>query len=112
MGKSAGNDDQLMQRATSTNNLEERAGVNKSYGTNDFDEWVDSLLDKIQFTSVLDICCGTGNQLMKYAKRSNASDLVGVDIAEESLKTADARLKSIGAKSYALKAIAMEDLFE
>lgn len=112
MTRSADNNNQLMQRATSTNNLKERADVNQSYGVNNFDEWVDSVLDKIQFASVLDICCGTGNQLVKYVKRNNNTSLIGVDISEESLQTADARLKSIGAKKYSLKTIAMEHLFE
>jgi methionyl-tRNA formyltransferase/ubiquinone/menaquinone biosynthesis C-methylase UbiE len=112
MKRNTESDTQLMQRATSTNNLKERSDVNQSYGVNNFDEWVDSLLDKIQFASVLDICSGTGNQLLKYAKKNNNASLMGVDISRESLQTADERLKSIGAKRYTLKAIAMEDLFE
>jgi len=102
----------LMQRAISTENLKERVNINHNYGTNNFDIWVDSLLDKIVYTSVLDICCGTGNQLLKYAKRNKTAHIIGVDISNESLITADKRLQSIGASGYKLKSISMEKMFD
>ncbi|MBF0328714.1 MAG: methyltransferase domain-containing protein [Nitrospirae bacterium] len=103
---------ELMHSATSTPNLKQRSEVNKNYGTNDFDGWVDCLINKIQFTSILDICCGTGNQLLKYAANNRNVLLIGVDISQESLQAADSRLRSIGATGYILKKVAMEDMFD
>ena len=111
MSQKASPDRKFMERATSTDNLKDRSNVNATYGTNDFDAWVDSLFDQVTFNSVLDVCCGRGNQLIKYAMRK-ASPLVGVDLSNESLLTADKRLQAIGAKGYRLKAAPMEHLFQ
>ena len=105
-------DSQLMERATSTKNLNERANVNQQYGTGDFAGWIDSLLDRITFSTVLDVCCGTGNQLVKYAARNREAALTGADISEKSLAIADKRLKEQGFDRYRLKAGSMEDLFQ
>lgn len=101
-----------MQRATSTENLKKRSNVNVTFGTNNFDTWVDSLIDKIKFATVLDVCCGTGNQLLKYASRINPLNIVGIDISKKSLQTADKRLQSVGAGGYKLKLVSMEKMFE
>jgi ubiquinone/menaquinone biosynthesis C-methylase UbiE len=105
------NYDEFIERVVSTDNLKERANINLSCGTNDFDAWVVSLIDGVRFSSVLDICCGTGNQLIKYAKKNSEAYIVGVDVAEESLKTAEDRLRSLCAYNYKLKLIAMEEMF-
>jgi ubiquinone/menaquinone biosynthesis C-methylase UbiE len=100
----------LMQRATCSSNLEQRSNANQSYGTNDFDAWVDALLGRIPFDSVLDVCCGTGNQLVQYARLNGEADIVGVDVSEASLKSAADRMAGT-ARSCRLKAGAMEEMF-
>jgi len=102
---------QLMERATSSSNLKERSNANQSYGTNDFDGWVDALLNQIPFASVLDVCCGTGNQLVKYARLNPQADLVGVDISQASLHTAAERSAAAGARQVRVQASAMEEMF-
>ncbi len=106
------NDPRLMERATSTDNLKERANINLKYGSGDFEGWVDSLLGRVEFESVLDVCCGTGNQLVTYAKLNRNAALTGVDVSQKSLQTADERLKELGATAYRLKAVGMEELFD
>ena len=112
MKSQPGNDSQLMQRATISKNLKERADANRSYGTNDFEAWVDSLLNRVEFSTVLDVCCGTGNQLVKYAARNRNATIIGVDLSPASINTAEKRLKALGATAYKLKAVDMEELFD
>lgn len=102
---------QFIKRVVNTVNLKERANINQNYGTNNFDDWVISLINKVRFSSVLDVCCGTGNQLIKYATKNNKAYIVGVDVAEDSLKIADERLKSASVSNYRLKHLAMEEMF-
>lgn len=103
---------QFMQRAISTDSLNARACVNQKYGAGDFDGWVDSLLGAVKFESVMDVCCGTGNQMVKYAKLNRKALLTGVDISRDSLHVADERLKQLGATEYRLKSIGMEEAFD
>jgi len=100
-----------MRRAVCSNNLKERSNINSVYGTNDFDTWVNDLIDGIEFNSVLDICCGTGNQLVKYAVKNEKAKIVGVDLSRESLQVADKRLQAQGTAGFKLNAISMEDMF-
>jgi len=100
----------LSLRAINSDNLKSRVNANQSYGTCNFDGWVDSLIAPLTFSKVLDVCCGTGNQLIKYTSRPN-TDVIGIDISTDSLQTADTRLKSIGANRYRLMALTMEEMF-
>lgn len=101
---------EFSQRVTNSDNLNSRANANQNYGTNNFDMWVDSLIEPINFTRVLDVCCGTGNQLLKFASRPN-TNVIGIDISKNSLKTAETRLKAIGANRFRLIALTMEEMF-
>ncbi|WP_378950615.1 class I SAM-dependent methyltransferase [Pelosinus sp. sgz500959] len=87
------NDDKiLMERAISSANLESRSGINNKYALNDFNGFIGDILNNINFKSVLDICCGTGNQIMHYIERPNTEEIVGVDISAESLMVARKRI--------------------
>lgn len=106
------NDKKLMERAIKSGNLQERANGNKKYGSSDFSGWTREQIDKLQFQTVLDICCGTGNQLALYAERAEVTDMVGVDLSKESLQMASERLKDLGFKgNVKLLDCPMEEMF-
>lgn len=102
----------LMKKAVSSKNLTERAEGNALYAAKDFNGWARSLIDSITFSSVLDICCGTGNQLAIYAGMPRVDLIAGVDISEQAIATARGRIaKAAQGKKMILKACAMEEMF-
>jgi len=103
----------LMEKAVSSRNLTGRVDSNRQYARGDFDQWVRSLLDGLDFTSVLDVCCGTGNQLVLFAARPEVSRIVGVDVSKEGLNAAKERLNTAQeGRRVNLKAIGMEKMFQ
>lgn len=105
-------DDKVLSRAVSTRGVHSRSEVNKQFGSSNFDRWVADILQGVSFTSVLDFCCGTGNQLVLYAQRAGLRELVGVDTSEESLKVAQQRLsESPLATPATLIGARMEEVF-
>lgn len=105
-------DEILMKRATSSTNLKSRSGINEKYAVNDFNGFIRDILNSIKFKSVLDICCGTGNQIMHYIERRNTEYIVGVDISSESLTTARQRIKgNIKEDNVRLICTSMEEMF-
>ena len=102
----------MSDRSINSEFLTVRAEGNKRYGKADFEGWVRSLLDSLHFSRVLDLCCGTGNQLVLYAQRPNIEQLTGVDIAERSLIQARARLDGMGVGTLAkLECVAIDEAF-
>jgi len=102
----------MSERAVDSDCLTVRAEGNRRYGSADFEGWVMSLLGTLSFARVLDLCCGTGNQLVLYARRAKIVQLIGVDIAERSLARARARLDGMGAGSRAvLECVALDEAF-
>lgn len=87
------NDEILMKRATSSVNLKRRSSINDKYAVNNFDGFITDILNNIKFKSALDICCGTGNQIMHYIEIPHIQEVVGIDISSESLNTARERIK-------------------
>jgi len=103
----------IFEKAASITNLIERANCNRRYASNDFDAWINSLFEGLDFSSVLDVCCGSGNQLVLYGKRPRVSLIAGVDISKEAVKTAYERLKKFRMRRrLVLKITKMEDMFE
>lgn len=103
----------LMQKATNSDSLIERSSVNKKYGSADFDGWCKNIIENISIKNVLDVCCGTGNQLAIYSSLASVKQLVGVDVSKESLKVTEKRLHDItGEKEVYLKCISMEEMFK
>lgn len=102
---------ELMRRAVRSENLIQRSSANQQYGQNDFAGWVRQIIDGLEFAKVLDMCCGTGNQLIHYAARPEVSLLVGIDLSAESLQIAKRRLAKTGTRSaIKLIQIGMEDI--
>lgn len=102
-----------MDAAVSSDNLSGRAAANKEFGGADFDGWMTSLVAGLDCTRVLDLCCGTGNQLLLYAERPECSSIVGVDLSAQSLDTAASRLKDSGySGSLDFNNTKMENVFD
>lgn len=103
---------QLMKKATSIKDLINRSDSNRAYAKNDFNLWVNNLLDEMSFSSALDVCCGNGNQLVLYVTKPEVTRIVGVDVSEQALEAARKRFKSMGLSTdIVLKATKMEDMF-
>ena len=103
---------QLMEKAVNPDNLANRAGANRMFAKNDFNKWVEGTLGKLSPASVLDVCCGTGNQLVLYAARPAIDRLVGVDVSREALDAARARLDNTATQArISLIDIRMEEMF-
>jgi ubiquinone/menaquinone biosynthesis C-methylase UbiE len=106
-------DARLMDAAVSSSNLSGRVAANKAFAGADFDGWMHALVAELNCNQVLDLCCGTGNQLLLYAGRPECSRIVGVDLSVDSLDTAARRLEEAGyAGSLDLTNTGMEQVFE
>jgi len=105
-------DSNLMASVTKSQNLQQRAMENKRFGTADFSGWVDSLLSSVTYKSVLDVCCGTGNQLVLFAAKEDIDRICGVDLSAESLEIARERMAGQGVgKRTSLFQVGMEEMF-
>ena len=103
---------ELLKRAVSSAGLDSRSSANQRFAQNDFTSWTRNLIGGLGFTSVLDVCCGTGNQLVLYAERPRVKKIVGVDASRESLDKAKERLADkVESGPVILKALKMEDMF-
>lgn len=90
---------QLSGAATNTGNLQERDAANKAFGSANFDTWIKSIYSRLWYGTVLDLCCGTGNQLVLFAENKSLTRLVGIDLSKESLAVAEARLAAMTASA-------------
>jgi ubiquinone/menaquinone biosynthesis C-methylase UbiE len=86
------NNEEVYIDAVKSNFLQNRSSGNKQFAALDFDEWVGSVIDEMSFSNVLDICCGTGNQLILYSKKSKNAKIKGIDLSSDSLLIAEERL--------------------
>lgn len=101
-----------MAAAVASGNLVGRAEANKRFGMADFDGWLKGIVDGLAFSTALDLCCGTGNQLVLYAARPGVRRLVGADLSRESLDAARDRVNATGfGGELVLEAVAMEEAF-
>ena len=98
MGQSENSLRGLRQKATDRDSLETRSDANRAFGTADFDAWIRAITDRLRFESVLDLGCGTGNQLVIYAARPDIRRIVGIDMSAESLEVAADRLRRLGVR--------------
>src|SRR3989338_7613707 len=93
---------EFAKRAISSKNLMSRVSSNQAYAKKDFNLWVSALLNKLYFSSVLDVCCGTGNQLVFYASKPETTYIAGIDILKEALDIARERMSKTRAYSYTI----------
>ncbi len=88
----ASKQNKIMQKATDTSSLQDRIDTNKRLSENDFDAWTSKLLTSRNYATVLDLCCGTGNQILKYLELPSVKKITGVDVSGESLAIARNRV--------------------
>ena len=86
--------DRVRDRSTIAAGTSARSAANRRFGDADFDGWVRGWLDALPAGVVLDLCCGTGNQLVLYASRPECLRMIGVDLSPEALAIAGERLES------------------
>lgn len=99
--------------STSTAKLVTRRDTNTQYGQNDFQGWVGSLIDRLDFRRALDVCCGTGDQLVVLGRRTGLELLAGVDAASNSIAIAEDRLRQLKLSAQiVLRNCRMEEMFE
>lgn len=71
------------------------------------------MLSRLAFASVLDLCCGTGNQLLEFASRPGVKHIAGVDLSAEALGAAKSRLSKIRSSAeIILECAAIDEAFE
>lgn len=103
----------LDQAAVSSTNLSGRIDANTRYAGADFDGWVRGLINTLPGRHVLDMCCGTGNQMIIHAARPECETLVGVDRSTDSLATARQRVGETGFRgTLDLLDVPMDGAFE
>jgi ubiquinone/menaquinone biosynthesis C-methylase UbiE len=106
-------EDNVYKKAKDTKKLESRSDINTKYGEFDFSVWTKNLIRNLAVNNVLDVCCGTGNQLVLYARIPEVKMLFGVDISKEALKKAEERLKPLLPKDrFILIQSPMEEMFK
>lgn len=84
--------DTFEEAAVSSSNLSGRIDANKRFAGADFEAWMRGLVADLDTTRVLDICCGTGNQLVLYAGKPDCAHLAGLDMSSDSLDAARQRI--------------------
>lgn len=102
----------FLEKVTKTSNLQNRVDANLKYAGEDFWKWMSGLTSGLRFQSVLDVCCGTGNQLVLYAKNPSVTRIIGVDVSASSLAVASGRLNLFAqTKQIDLVPVGMEEMF-
>jgi ubiquinone/menaquinone biosynthesis C-methylase UbiE len=105
--------DDIYKKAKNTEKVESRSDINIKYGEFDFSAWTKDLIKDLAVNNVLDVCCGTGNQLVLYASIPKVKMLFGVDISKEALKKAEERLRPLLPKNkFILIQSSMEEMFK
>jgi len=67
--------------------LQKRLDTHKKYSKHDLTSWVTNIIDLKYGESLLDIGCGSGHLLKKFAEQFNLSMFVGLDKSKEAIKT-------------------------
>jgi ubiquinone/menaquinone biosynthesis C-methylase UbiE len=98
-------------RAVDSQRLSNRSDSNRAYSTSNFDGWLSEIFQSLRFRSVLDMCCGTGNQLVLYRNSSEVETIVGTDISDQSLATARERLGELEPRCRLVRA-EMDEVLE
>jgi len=74
--------------------LENRLKTNIRYGTNDIRPWIIDLLKPVMNEKILDVGCGSGEQVIPFAKETkNKSEIIGIDLSQKLLDLASKEAK-------------------
>jgi|SRR3990167_1699295 len=72
--------------ARSSQALKKRLDVNQKYSTKDLNQWIFGLFSLKADAKVLDLCCGRGDQTLRFAKQCPRGVVYALDVAKESLE--------------------------
>src|SRR5215469_16107898 len=99
-------DPDFREATISSTCLAGRLDSNAKYSTRDLNQWILSFVRPTKDERLLDLCCGTGKQLIEYTRL--AGEVHGLDASAESLEIARTALKNV--ESVALHHGKLEDL--
>jgi len=74
-----------MSLNTDSEKLVNRIEANKKYQKYDLGNWISTQVNFSEGEKLLDIGCGTGEQLLKYAQNQPNSEIIGIDASKKSL---------------------------
>lgn len=74
-----------MSSFTDSKKLQTRINAHKDYSKYDINDWILKQVDLKNGETLLDIGCGTGEQILKFAKLCPQSELCGIDVTLESI---------------------------
>ncbi len=84
--------------------LENRLKINRCYGTKDIRPWIIDLLKPTINEKILDVGCGSGEQVIPFAKETkNKSEIIGIDVSKKLLNLAKKEAEEKGVKIKLLR---------
>jgi len=93
-----------------TNAIGSRADINARRGKYDLEKWMIKLLPPMEGFSILDLGCGTGKQVFRFAALvSDGGRILSIDISKDSVDIVNQRAKAEGLKSVEAQQISFDD---
>ena len=84
--------------------LENRLKINRCYGSKDIRPWIIDLLKPSINEKILDVGCGSGEQVIPFAKETkNKSEIIGIDVSKKLLNLAKKEAEEKGVKIKLLR---------
>jgi len=75
----------FIKKSKDSNLLNNRIRINNKYSQNNLNDWIFSKLNIKDPATILDLCCGRGNQTSEFVKKYPKAIIYGLDISQESL---------------------------
>ena len=101
----------MASRATEPELLEQRIAENAAAQEVDLSTWIFERLPVPSDSCVLELCCGTGGQTLKFLKLlGDAGQVGGVDVSREALSTLASKAGAANAKKLVLAQGNLDDL--
>jgi ubiquinone/menaquinone biosynthesis C-methylase UbiE len=95
---------------TDTKALLNRIDVNSSNAKYDLEKWVINLIQPLEGLNVLDLGCGTGKQIFRFAPYiSSKGSILGIDLSESSVEIVNQTAKNKGIDWVRAKSIDLDD---
>ncbi|MEM4249809.1 MAG: class I SAM-dependent methyltransferase [Candidatus Nitrosotenuis sp.] len=96
---------------TDSKKLSTRIDTHKNYSSYDINEWIMKMVSLKDGESLLDIGCGTGEQLLRFAKNCPSSKILGIDASNESLLTIKKTCQNDGLENIDVIEGNMDDVY-
>lgn len=94
MNKDNNKNSTLKNRSQNTNFLNERLNINEKRGLYDLNDFIFSNIQSDKFSSVLDLGCGRGKQILRFVEENDRLKITGVDISKESIDFIKSKIKN------------------